>query len=243
MRSRDFITCAPGGALTDQDDAVGAGVLEPRQLRHHVDVVVLEFLDAGDLDRRIGLARGLQSLFVALAPGIVDEHQAGFLGAEFLMRKFEELDVDQRIDRRNAEGIVRIGAIARDAGARRPHAHIDALFLVEHRHHRQRHRRIDAAEDRRDVFGDKFARGDQSLGRARFIVALHQFEHAPAKETALGVDLVDRQLSPRVIASPDCADAARQSRHLPDLDRIGGEGRRDPNKANAAPATIARAAR
>jgi len=42
-----------------QDDAVGAGVFQARLVRHLVNVVVLELLDADDLDRRIGLGRGL----------------------------------------------------------------------------------------------------------------------------------------------------------------------------------------
>ena len=142
------------------------------------------------------------------------------------MGEFEEFHVDQRIDRRNAERIVRIGAVARDAGAGRPHAHIDALLLVEHRHDGKRHRRIDAAEDRRDIFGRKFARRDQSLRRARLVVALHQFEHAPAKEAAFGVDLLDRKRQPAGDRLARLRRRAGQSRHLPDLDRIRGKGPR-----------------
>lgn len=72
-----------GRRVDHEDDAVGAGLFEACELRHHVDVVVLEFLDADDLDGGIGLGGGLQAFFVALAPGIVDQHEAGFLGAEF----------------------------------------------------------------------------------------------------------------------------------------------------------------
>ena len=44
-----------GRRVADEDDGVGAGVLEPRELRHHVDVGVLELLDADDLERGIAL--------------------------------------------------------------------------------------------------------------------------------------------------------------------------------------------
>ena len=45
-----------GRRVDDEDDGVGARLLEPRELRHHVDVVVLELLDAGDLDRALALS-------------------------------------------------------------------------------------------------------------------------------------------------------------------------------------------
>ena len=215
-----------GRCIDDEDDGVGAGILEPRQLRDHVDVVVLEFLDAGDLDRRIGLAGRHQALLVRLAPGIVDEHEPGLLRREFLVRVGEEPHVDQGIHRRDAKGVVGSGAVARDAGARGPHAHVDALLLVEQRHHGQRHRRVDAAEDRHHVGRDEFARGDQALGRVRLVVALHQFEHAAAKEPAFGVDLVDRERQAARDRFTGLRRGARERRHMADLDRVGGMRRR-----------------
>ena len=228
MRSR-FHHLRAGQGIDDEDDGVGAGILEPRQLRHHVDVIVLEFLDAGDLDRWIGLAGGDKALLVALSPGIVDEHQAGFLRAELLVRIGEQPHVDQGIHRRNAEGVVGSGAVARDAGAGGPHAHVDALLLVEQRHHGQRHRRVDAAEDCRHVGGDKLARGDQTLGRVRLVIALHHFQHAAAKEPALGVDLVDREGQPARNRLAGLRRSARERRHVADLDRVGGMRRSRPH--------------
>ena len=94
---------------------------EPRQLRHHVDVVVLVFLDAGDLDRWIGLAGGQQALSRSTCPqGLLMSIRPAFFDAELLMREFEQLDIDQRVDRRHAEGVVGIGAVARDARCRPP---------------------------------------------------------------------------------------------------------------------------
>ena len=78
----------------------------------------------------------------------------------------------------------------------------------------------------------KLARRDQALRRARFVVALHQFEHAPAKEAALGVDFVDRQRQPAGDRLAGLGGCARQSRDLPDLDRIGGESRRSSEQRN-----------
>jgi hypothetical protein len=56
MRSRDFIICAPGGALTTR--------MMAREVRNHVHVVVLEFGDAGNGDRRIVLGGSYQSFLI-----------------------------------------------------------------------------------------------------------------------------------------------------------------------------------
>jgi hypothetical protein len=69
-----------------------------------IDVVVLEFLDAGDLDRGIGLARRHQALLVRLAPGIVDEDHARLLGGVFLHCVIDERDIDQVLDLLGAGG-------------------------------------------------------------------------------------------------------------------------------------------
>src|SRR5262249_7973665 len=106
MRSRAFITCAPGSALATR--MTESAPPPPPEMRHHVVVLRLLFFDATDLDRWIALPASDKSLLVRLAPGIVEKHQPGFLRAELLMREFQQPDVDQSVNRRHAEGIVGI---------------------------------------------------------------------------------------------------------------------------------------
>ena len=73
---------------------------------------------------------------------------------------------------------------------------------------------------------DELARGDQALGRAEFVVALDELELAPAEQAALGVDLVDREHESARDGFAGLRRSARQRRHMADLDRVGGEGRR-----------------
>ena len=138
-----------GRGIADQDEDIGALFLQPCQLRHQIDVVVLEFLDAGDLDRGVGLDRFGQALLVRLAPGVVDEDEAGFLRAELLVGILQQFHVDQHVDRGDAEDVVGICAIARDAGAGGPDRHVRDLLLVEERHHRERDGAVDPAENDR----------------------------------------------------------------------------------------------
>jgi hypothetical protein len=71
------------------------------------------------------------------------------------------------------------------------------LLLVDDRQGRQRHRRVDAAEQGDDfLLGDQLACRDHALGRHGFIVALDELELAAAEETALGIDLVDGEGEP-----------------------------------------------
>src|ERR1043166_3782874 len=61
-----------------QEYGVGAVGLEPGQLRRHVDIVVVELLDARVGDAGLGDVLG-KPLLVRLAPGIVDQHGSRLL--------------------------------------------------------------------------------------------------------------------------------------------------------------------
>ena len=87
MRSRDFITCAPGGALTTRMMLSAPASFSRVSCGTMSTSLFSNFSTPTISTAWIGLGRGLQALFVALAPRIVDEHQAGFLGAEFLRRR------------------------------------------------------------------------------------------------------------------------------------------------------------
>ncbi len=214
-----------GGGVADENEHVSAGLLQSRELRDEIDVVVLEFLDAGDLDALVLFGGGLQALFVGFAPGIVDEDEAGFLGAE-LLGVLEKTHVDERVDGGDAEHIIRIRAVMGDRGAGSPDADERHFFLVRDGHDRERHRRVETAEESRDLFlEDQFARSDQALGRVGFVVALDELELAAAEQAALGVDLVDCDLQAAGHGFARLRRRARERRDLADLDRIGGETR------------------
>ena len=49
----------PRRRIDYEDDYIGSGVLEARELRNHVDVVVLELFDAGNFDAALGAYRAI----------------------------------------------------------------------------------------------------------------------------------------------------------------------------------------
>jgi hypothetical protein len=115
-----------GCRVADKDEGIGALFLEPRQLRGHVDVGVLELLDAGDLESGVVLVGIDQALLIGRSPRVVDQHQPRLLGAELLAGVVEQLDVDQNVDGRDAKHEIGIGAVAGDAGAGGPDGHVAA---------------------------------------------------------------------------------------------------------------------
>ena len=125
----------------------------------------------------LGGERGLEALLVGFAPGIVDQDHAGLLGAVFLDRVVDQRLVDQLVDRRDAEHVVLGRAVAGDRRAGRPDAHERHLGLVGERHDRERDRRVEAAEQGRDLLAlHQFARGDHALGRIALVVAHEQLD-------------------------------------------------------------------
>src|SRR5665647_3009577 len=105
--------------IGDHKERVGAGILQPGQLRHQVDVAGLELLNAG-VRHFLGFQRALQAGFVGLAPRVVDQDHARLLGAVFLGGVIHQRDIDQRIDGGDAEHVVLSGAVAGNRGAGGP---------------------------------------------------------------------------------------------------------------------------
>ena len=68
----------PRRRVHHQDDGVRPGVLQARELRHHVDVVVLELLDTGDLDGVVPGVRRHEALLVRLAHGLLISMRPAF---------------------------------------------------------------------------------------------------------------------------------------------------------------------
>ena len=68
MRSRDFMTCAPGAGIADEDEAVRAFILQARQLRRQINVCCLEFFHARNLDRLVVFVRRDQALSRSTRP-------------------------------------------------------------------------------------------------------------------------------------------------------------------------------
>lgn len=180
-----------GGAdIADEKQRIGAGRLQPRQLRNDVDIVVLEFFNAGRFDVRC-LERSFESMLVGFAPRIVHQNQAGLLGAVLLDRVLQDGLVDILVHRRNAEDVVVGGAVVGDVGAGGPWIDEGHLGIVDERHDGHGHRRIEPADQGCDLFTlDQFARGQQSLRRIAFVVAADEFERA-TEHAALGIDFFD----------------------------------------------------
>ena len=214
-----------GGCVGDENQYVGAGILVARQLRDHVDVAVLEFFDTDDLDAVNGHFRRLQSFLVGFSPRIVDQHQARLFGAESLLSVLQQLDIDDGVDRRDPEHVVRVRIVAGDRRGRRPIAHERHLRLIGQRHDGQRHRRIDAAEEGRNLLlEDQFARRDDSLRWARFVVAADEFDLAAAENAARRVDLVHCDREPTCDRLAGLRGRTRQRRDQSELNRFGSLG-------------------
>ena len=183
-----------GADVADHEQGVGASGLQARELRDHVHVVGFELFHAGG-HHALGRHGGLQALFVALAPGVVHQDQAGFGGLEGLLCVGQHAHVHDLVHRRHAERVVGLSPVLGDAGAGGPRAHERHLFLVDQRHDGHGHGRVETTEHHRHLFAvDQFARGDHALGRVGLVVAAHQLQLAAAEQAALGVDLVDGDL-------------------------------------------------
>src|SRR6185503_11562964 len=183
--------------VADEEQDVRAGGLEPRELRYHVDVVALELLDARGLHLLLG-QRGGQALLVRFAPGIVDQDHPRLPGVVQLLRVLQHRLVDQLVDRGDAEHVVVLRTVLRDRRAGGPRIHERQLVLVRDRHDGERDRRIEAADQHRDLLLEiELARGDHALGGDRLVVAAQQLELVGLvtdPQAALRVDLVDRDL-------------------------------------------------
>ena len=191
MRSSDFTTCDDGATLATMNSTSAPACLRRVSCGTTSTSASWNFSMPAYGHVLLG-ERGLEAGLVRFAPGIVDQDHAGLLGGVFLDRVVDQRLVDQHVDRGDAEHVVLRRAVAGDRRAGRPDAHERHLALVGERHDRHRHRRVEAAEQRRDLFAlHQFARRDHALGRIALVVAHEQLDLL-AEQAALGVDLVDR---------------------------------------------------
>ena len=163
----------------------------------------------------------MQPLLVRLAPWVVDEDHPAVLRVERLLRVLDHRPVDDLVHRRDAEHEIRVGAVARDRRAGRPRPHERHLRLVHDRHDRERHRRVEPAEEHRHLLlEDQLARGRDAFRRRGLVVAAHELELAALEHTALGVQLVDRDGEPARDGLAGAGRLAGERGDQADLDRL-----------------------
>jgi hypothetical protein len=206
--------------IADEEKSVRTGILQTRELRDHIDVVAFELLDSGRLDADLLQGRA-EPVLVRFAPWIVDENQARLLRAMGLHRVFDHRLVDRLIHCGDPEGVVRVGAVMGDVGARGPRVDEGDLGAVGEWHDSERDGRIEPSEQDGDFLTlDQLARSDYSLGRVGLIVAAHELD-LTSENAALCVDLIDRDRE----SARQCLARTRglpgQRSHETDLDRLG----------------------
>ena len=133
-------------------------------------------------------------------------------------------------------------------GRRRPHPHERHLGLVGERDDGERHRRVDAAEEGRDLLlEDELAGRDDALRRARLVVAADELDHASAEDAAGRIDLVHRDGEAAGDRLAGLRRRPRQGGHEAELDGVGrlrcldreeGGGGRGDGEAPAEPRRV-----
>ena len=169
--------------------------------------------------------------------GIVDEDHAGLLGAVLGDGVVDERLVDQLVHGRDAEHVVLGRAVASDRSAGGPHAHERHLGGVGERHDRERHGRVETAEQRRT-----FSRCTSSRAAMAPLAGLLSSSRTTSStflpsRPPLALISSTAMERPRTIASPDLADCPDMAATRPSLtvscalDRRHAEGQRDSRGA------------
>ena len=221
-RCSDFITCAPGAALPTRITAsapasrsrCSCGVMST-SLSSNFSAPASLMPAACAAAVRPPRLDSPQPLLTSISPGVLEP--------KFVIACLIKRAIDQHVDGRDAEDVVRVGTVAGDVGGGRPHAHERNTGRVHQRHDRLRDRAVDAAEqDDAALLVDQFACRGLALAGVRLVVATDQLDHAPAEHAAARIDLVDRDGEAAGDAFARFRGLAGQRRDQPDLDGIGG---------------------